>query len=41
MQATIKSKITLDLGFLFLIILLLSGVGAYFLYQFRAAPRPH
>ena len=33
MQATIKSKITLGLGFLFLIILLLSGVGAYYLYQ--------
>ncbi len=33
MQATIKSKLTLGLGFLFLIILLLSGVGAYFLYQ--------
>ena len=33
MQATIKSKLTFGLGFLFLIILLLSGVGAYFLYQ--------
>ena len=33
MQATIKSKITLGLGFLFLIILLLSGMGAYYLYQ--------
>ena len=33
MQATIKSKLTLGLGFLFLIILLLSGVGTYFLYQ--------
>ncbi|HEX8428180.1 sensor histidine kinase [Hymenobacter sp.] len=33
MQRTIKSKLTLGLGFLFLIILLLSGVGAYFLYQ--------
>ena len=33
MQATIKSKITLGLGFLFLIILLLSGVGGYYLYQ--------
>ena len=33
MQATIKSKLTLGLGFLFLIILLLSGVGGYFLFQ--------
>ena len=33
MQTTIKSKLTLGLGFLFLIILLLSGVGGYFLYQ--------
>lgn len=33
MQATIKSKLTLGLGFLFLIILLLSGVGTFFLYQ--------
>ena len=33
MRATIKSKLTLGLSFLFLIILLLSGVGAYFLYQ--------
>ncbi len=33
MQATIKSKLTLGLGFLFLIILLLSGVGAYYLHQ--------
>ena len=33
MQATIKSKITLGLGFLFLIILLLSGVGGYFLFR--------
>ena len=33
MQATIKSNITLGLGFLFLIILLLSGVGGYYLYQ--------
>ena len=33
MQATIKSKITFGLGFLFLIILLLSGMGAYYLYQ--------
>ena len=33
MQATIKAKITLGLGFLFLIILLLSGVGGYFLYR--------
>ncbi len=33
MQATIKAKLTLGLGFLFLVILLLSGVGAYFLYQ--------
>ena len=33
MQASIKSKLTLGLGFLFLIILLLSGVGAYFLYH--------
>ena len=33
MQATIKSKLRLGLGFLFLIILLLSGVGGYFLYQ--------
>ena len=33
MQATIKSKITLGLGFLFLIILLLSGVGGYYLSQ--------
>lgn len=33
MQATIKAKLTLGLGFLFLIILLLSGVGTYFLYR--------
>ena len=33
MQSTIKSKLTLGLGFLFLIILLLSGVGGYFLHQ--------
>ena len=33
MQASIKSKLTLGLSFLFLIILLLSGVGAYFLYH--------
>ena len=33
MQATIKSKLTLGLGFVFLIIVLLSGVGGYFLYQ--------
>lgn len=33
MQATIKSKLIFGLSFLFLIILLLSGVGAYFLYQ--------
>jgi hypothetical protein len=33
MQAAIKSKITLGLGFLFLIILLLNRVGAYYLYQ--------
>ena len=33
MQAAIKSKLTLGLGFLFLIILLLSGVGGYFLYR--------
>lgn len=33
MQAPIKTKLTLGLGFLFLIILLLSGVGAYFLHQ--------
>ena len=33
MSATIKSRLTLGLGFLFLIILLLSGVGTYFLYQ--------
>ena len=33
MQASIKTKLTLGLGFLFLIILLLSGVGAYYLFQ--------
>ncbi|HEX8505379.1 MAG TPA: HAMP domain-containing protein [Hymenobacter sp.] len=33
MQATIKSKLTRGLAFLFLIIVLLSGVGAYFLHQ--------
>ena len=33
MSSTIKSRLTLGLGFLFLIILLLSGVGTYFLYQ--------
>ena len=33
MPATIKSTLRLGLGFLFLIILLLSGVGGYFLYQ--------
>jgi len=33
MQTTIKSKLTRGLAFLFLIIVLLSGVGAYFLHQ--------
>ncbi|HEX8330248.1 MAG TPA: HAMP domain-containing protein [Hymenobacter sp.] len=33
MPATIKSKLTLGLGFLFLIIVLLSGVGGYFLHR--------
>lgn len=33
MQATIKSKLTRGLAFLFVIIVLLSGVGAYFLHQ--------
>ena len=33
MPSTIKSKLTLGLGFLFLIILLLSGVGTWFLYR--------
>ena len=33
MPATIKSKLTLGFSFLFLIILLLSGVGAYYLHQ--------
>ena len=33
MQTTIKSKLRLGLGFLFLIILLLSGVGGYFLLR--------
>ncbi|WP_375419417.1 HAMP domain-containing protein [uncultured Hymenobacter sp.] len=33
MQASIKTKLTRGLAFLFLIIVLLSGVGAYFLYQ--------
>ena len=33
MARTIKSRLTLGLSFLFVIILLLSGVGAYFLYQ--------
>ena len=33
MPATIKSKLTLGLSFIFLIILLLSGVGAYYLHQ--------
>lgn len=33
MQATIKSKLTWGLAFLFVIIVLLSGVGGYFLHQ--------
>ncbi|OUJ72306.1 HAMP domain-containing protein [Hymenobacter crusticola] len=33
MARTLKSKLTLGLGFLFVIILLLSGVGGYFLYR--------
>ncbi|RSK47407.1 HAMP domain-containing protein [Hymenobacter rigui] len=33
MARTIKARLTLGLSFLFVIILLLSGVGAYFLYQ--------
>lgn len=33
MPATIKSKLTLGLCFIFLVILLLSGIGAYYLHQ--------
>ena len=33
MQASIQSRLTFGLGFLFFIILLLSGVGGYFLHQ--------